>query len=132
MTRRAALALLLLSACLHDPGRGPSDPREKQQAEAAACFSGTWPSWLDDEALADASRLDRYGATSMEPNASFRDATVAASPSLPPKRASDVADSSRYAGLLEERREFRKRCERLRAATPDAGPGLSPVGPVPR
>lgn len=126
--RRADLlciACIALAACVHDPGRGPDSARERQRAEAAACFGGTWPAWLDDGALAESSRLDRWGATALNPDDSFRDSTVAAATPPPARRAPDASATSRYAGILEERREFQQRCALLRASGP--GPGLVPV-----
>lgn len=127
--RRAAVLLALSAslalACLHDPGRGPADGGERQRAEVAACFADTWPAWLDDQALADSARLDRWGATAVNPNESFRDSTIAAAPPPPRPRPADTSGSSRYAALLEERQQFQQRCALLRASGP--GPGLMPV-----
>ena len=79
------------------------------------------PSWLDDEAAADARRLDRWGALGTNPNDSFRPSTVSAAPA-PPERAGDTGGSSRYAYILQERHEFNERCKLLRSV--QRGPSL--------
>ena len=126
--RRAAPLLplsLALVACVHAAPRPPADPHERQRAESAACFAGGWPAWLDDGALADSARADQWGANAINPNDSFRDSTLAAAPPPPRPRAADASGNSRYAAVLEERREFQQRCALLRASGP--GPALVPV-----
>jgi hypothetical protein len=79
------------------------------------------PAWLDDGAVEEAKRLDRWGAMGRNPDDSFRDSTVAAA-TPPAARAADTGGGSRYAAILAERREFSQRCKLLRSVEP--GPAL--------
>jgi hypothetical protein len=118
MTRCAALAsLTLLAGCAHaSPARPPADPAERQRVEFVACQGNALPAWLDDAALAEASRLDRWSAFGSDPNDSYRGATLSAQPALPPRPAASSAGGSRAEAILAERREFQKRCDLLRSA----------------
>jgi len=120
--RHLPVAVILLVACSHGPSsRRPDDPRERQHEEFLACWAGKMPRWLDDEAVAEARRMDRWGALATNPNDSFRTSTVSASPP-PPGRAGDTGGSSRYATILDERREYNERCKLLRSV--QRGPSL--------
>lgn len=112
----AAVALAGLLACaypLRQP-QPPSDPRERQRAEVAACNARTLPPWLDDEALRAAVALDQREAQASSANEGFHGAAYTAPP--PPPRDPGL----RSARLFEERRAFQRWCA--------AEQPLSPVG----
>jgi hypothetical protein len=114
MRRPARLAALsLLAACAHASApRPPADPGERQREELAACHRGALPGWLDDDALAEAQRLDRYGLA-VDPNDSFRTGTMSAQPALPQVGA---RGPSRADLVLAERSEFQARCALVKSA----------------
>ncbi len=116
--------LVLLTGCLHSvpERRPPSDARDRERAEAAACWSGTFPPWLDDRALEEASRMDRWSAVGSDPNENFRTGTYAAAPALPPPRSANAGNRSGYAAITRERQEFQMRCNLMRSK----GRGLTP------
>jgi hypothetical protein len=117
-TLLAALQAALLAGCFH--GRGPveraapSDPRERERAGFVACQNGTFPAWLDDEALAAASRLDRWSTFGSDPLDSFRPGTLSAQPTLPPGPGGSPGRASHYAAVMDERGEFQARCALVR------------------
>lgn len=75
-----------------------------------ACVDRTYPPWLDDRALSDASRLDRWGIFGQDPNSAYRDATSAHQAVLP---ARSSGASSRYAAIMAARREFDQKCKEV-------------------
>jgi hypothetical protein len=87
----------------------PTDARERQRAEGAACARQVLPRWLDDDALHAAIELDRREAQAGAANDSFRGATFTAQP--PPSGRA----GARAAALEEERRSFRQWCAGIRA-----------------
>ncbi len=126
-TALATAALALGAGCMTRAAHGePTDERTRRQEEFAACWKGTFPRWLDDDALAEASRADRWRMLGTNPDDSFRASTVAYSSVPPPPRAADSGGSSRAAALLEERKQFQSRCALLRTS------GRGPAVPAPR
>ncbi|HZZ86527.1 MAG TPA: hypothetical protein VFE30_18495 [Anaeromyxobacteraceae bacterium] len=121
--RHALLAALALStACVHDVMQvaPPFDGRERQRAEAAACWRSGLPYWMDDAALSDAARLDRREGDASRANESFQAGTAMMAAQPPPApRPSDGGPHT--SALLRERDEFQARCRLLRA-----GGALSP------
>jgi len=101
------------------------DEKERRQAELAACWAGTLPPWLDDQALAEAQRLDRWSSRGINPNDSFRDSTVSAVPAPPLPDPASGSGASRYAAIMDERRAFQERCQVVRSS--GKGTALAPA-----
>ena len=124
--RHLLAALVALLACVHRAAPPPDIARERRAAETRACFEDRLPPWLDDEALAEAERIDRWGASGRDPNDGWRISGGAAyTADVPARRPSDASGGSRATAILEQRREFRARCDVLR--TSGHGPALPPV-----
>jgi hypothetical protein len=118
MARSDALLAVLVAGCIHGrpAERAPADPKQRERAEFVACQNGTLPGWLDDKALAEASRLDRWSTFGSDPLDSFRAGTLSAQPSLPPGPGGSRGHASRYEAAMDERREFQRRCDLLRTS----------------
>ncbi len=118
MIQRSALlaALALSTGCVHDVLQvgPPLDARERHRDEAAACWRGGYPYWMDDAALSDAARRDRLEGDASQANESFQAGTAMAAAQPPPApRPSDSGLHTR--ALLQERSEFDGRCALLRS-----------------
>jgi hypothetical protein len=125
MARSEAL-VVLLAGCIHGSlARAPTDARERQRAEFVACQRGLLPAWLDDGALAEASRLDHWSTFGSDPLDSYRGGTLSAQPSLPARPSGSTSSASQYEAVMDERRVFQVRCNLLRST----GRGLGPPNP---
>jgi hypothetical protein len=110
--RRPAAALSLLLACASyptAPSAPPSDPRERQRAELAACSGSKLPPWLDDDALTRAIALDRREAQASVSNEGFHGATYT---SQPPALQAEGPHAS---ALFRERGAFERWCAGIKA-----------------
>lgn len=117
MSLRLAAAVLLLGACAHSvrprqPPPPPLDPRERHGAEVAACEAGTFPAWLDDEALTTALDLDWREAQASVSNDAFRGGTYVAQP--PPS----AKPGPHAVAIEDERRAFQLSCEASKKRAP--------------
>lgn len=110
--RCLAFSCLLAGCAAYDlrPAQPPRDLAERRRAEDAACWAGTLPAWLDEDALASAARLDRSEARAGRWNDSFRGPSYTDQP--PPTPA--PTQGSRVDALWEQRRELQRRCSLLR------------------
>ncbi|BDG08206.1 hypothetical protein [Anaeromyxobacter paludicola] len=116
---RLAALLVIASGCAHRVLERPPplDLRDRQRAEAAACWSGKLPYWLDDAALADAAQRDGREGDASRANESFEPGTAMRAASPPPLGRAGTGGRHQSA-LLSERREFQDRCALLRAEQP--------------
>jgi len=114
---RLSLLVLLTAACTYQirPDQAPAGARERQQAEAVACWRGELPAWLDDAALTGAARLDGGEAQAGRLNESYHGERFSPQPPLPARAGPHVA------ALLDERRVFRQQCTLLRSGGKDLG-----------
>ncbi len=122
-----AIGLALLCGCVHRlAAEPPTDAKERRRAEIAACQSGTFPPWLDDQALAARSRRDRWDALQFDPKDSYLAGTNGRYQSQPPSSPpAEGGAASRYAAIMNERRDFQARCQVIRSTRP--GPALPSV-----
>jgi len=116
--RQALIAALsvIATACVHEVLQlsPPIDARERQRAEAAACWRGSLPYWLDDAALGEAARRDRREGDASRANESFQAGTAMKARQPPPSaRPGDAGPHA--SALVEERRDFEQRCALLRS-----------------
>ena len=120
--RKGLVLAVALAGCVRGvPPLGPQDAKERQRAEAAACWAGEWPPWLDDGALAEASRFDRWGTLGATPDESFIAGTRIFEPPPPPPRQGEGA-GTRAQAIREARQDYHTRCSLLRSA----GEGMVP------
>lgn len=122
MTERARALAAALAACGAvagcalprggvPPERPPVPPAERERAELEACERGALPPWLDDRALDEAARADRWDAQALDLQGSYLERS---GEHLPPHRASDRAASSKAVEILRQRDELRARCEAMK------------------
>ncbi len=117
MSLRVGATLLLLAACAHGvaPARlpqPPADPRQRRAAEEAACSAGTYPAWLDDDALNRALDLDRRESQASVANDAFRGGMYVTQPPPPAKPGPHAT------ALEEDRRAFDFTCAASKRRVP--------------
>jgi hypothetical protein len=119
--RRVLACAAVLAACGHDPvWKRPADPAERERAEFGACLADRWPAWLDDRALEEAVRIDGWGHDYVDPKDSFREWSPYSHQSSLPSTRRGSPGTSRQASIEEERRDFRARCNLMKAVAPPA------------
>ena len=84
--------------------------------ELAACQNGKLPEWLNDEALDDASRVDRYSLSYVNRKDLFAGETTPGGSNLPPPppRPTDHGADAKVASIMGERQDFKRWCDGIR------------------